>query len=128
MKLKSKKSQFLIISFMFILLLLLFIYSLETDNTYIPSNWENTIVLSFIEQTCYLGKMVNGTYINQTYVELTQFVSSYCDEKIFDCELVIQNNTLIPPQGNFSLLNYTHYDYTVFFSLGNLSKEVEFRC
>jgi len=113
---------------MFLFLIILFIYSLETDNFYITKFSKNTILDNIIYETCVIGRNSNGTQIDQRLKMFVNNVSNYCGERGSYCELLITNNTPIPPSGNWSLLNYTHYDYHIDYNWKGLNTSLDFVC
>lgn len=124
----SNKSQFLVFSAMFIFLLLIFIYSLETDNTYIVKNSKFNLIENIIYETCQVGKNSNGSYIDSRYSNFTNDVETYCLDLDYNCTLTIVNNTIIPPDSNWSKLNYTHYDYSLDITQMDFSYTGDFNC
>ena len=124
----EKKGQFLILSGFFILLLTIFIYSLETDNTYIVNLRDSNLVDNIELETCNILKISNGTQIEQRISNITNFVSIYCYQRDIICNLNIINNTQIPPSGNYSLLNYTHYNLTLEILQSTKNYNSQFNC
>ena len=117
----QKKGQFLIFSALFLFLLLLFIYSVETDNTYIENSGENKLILNIIEETCLVATLNNGTDLNASLYQFEIDVNDYCSQVKANCTITITNNSIIPPGGNWSDLNHTHYNYDINYSYGGLS-------
>ena len=113
---------------MFLFLLLLFIYSIETENFYITKFRENTILDNIIYETCIIGYNSNGTQINERYEEFSNNVSNYCQQYENNCILDIINNTPIPPLGNWSKLNYSHYDYHINYNWNGFNTSLDFVC
>lgn len=124
----AKKGQFLILSGLFILLLSIFIYSLETDNTYILNLKDSSIVENIQFETCKVLKMSNGTQIISREAILIQNIENYCFQRDVVCNLTLINNTIVPPFGNFSLLNYTHYNLSLEISQGSKNYNSQFKC
>lgn len=108
-----KKSQFLILSGLFVILLVIFIYSLETDNTYIPILGDSYLLENIEFETCKVLKMSNGTQIENRLDFLSINIPIYCNNRNNQCVFSYQNITTIPPGGNYSLLNYTHFNYSL---------------
>lgn len=121
-----KKSQFFILSFLFLMLLLVFISSLETKNTYIIKGTENDIVENIVYETCMIARMSNGTYIENRFVEFSNDVSGYCNGKGIYCLLNITNNTQIPT--NLSKINYTLFDYNIQLNTSQYYHKSNFTC
>lgn len=113
---------------MLIFILLLFIYSLETDNFYINKLSKTNILDNIIYETCVIGKNSNGSQIDLRYQQFTGNVSSYCSNMGNTCNLIIINNTPIPPLGNWSNLNYGHYDYSILYSWDGYEIDLDFNC
>lgn len=126
--LKNKKSQFLILSTLFLLLLLIFSYSLGTENSYITKKSKFNLLDNIIYETCQIGRNSNGTFIDSRYSNFTLDVKNYCQEFNYNCTLSIINNTAIPPLGNWSLLNYTHYNYSIYYEFDGFKYNNDFSC
>lgn len=122
----SKKGQFLIISSLFLILLLIFIYSLETENFYIGETSKISLLDNAIYETCYIGKNSNGTYIENRYLNFSGELSAYCLNMGYVCNLTIVNNTVIP--SNESLINYTLFDYSIVYEYDGLEYLKDFTC
>ena len=127
-KMKSKKSQLLILSGMLLFLLLIFIYYIETENSYITKSSQDSILNNIIYETCIIGKNSNGSQIDSRYRAFSGNVSQYCNSNNNYCNLIINNNTAIPPLGNWSKLNYTHYDYSIVYSWDGYNTTLDFNC
>jgi hypothetical protein len=123
---KNKKSQFMILSMSFLILLLFFSYSLETQNTYIVKSSKHSILNNIIEETCYIGKNSNGSNIESRYSNFTIDVKNYCNNINYICNLTITNNTVLP--SNESLINYTLFDYNIIFEANEYSYSNNFNC
>jgi uncharacterized membrane protein len=108
---KNKKGQLFLISSFLLFFSVLFIYSLETENTYITSSSKNGILGNIIYESCQVGIKSNGSYIDLRYSEFTSNVSNYCDNLNYVCSLTIIKKGGAPT--NLSDLNYTHYDYNI---------------
>ena len=117
----NKKGQFLIFSALFLFLLLLFIYSVETDNTYIENSGENKLILNIIEETCLVATLNNGTDLNSSLYRFESEVNSYCLQVGTNCTLDVSNNSEVPPGGDWSALNHTHYDYNLTYNYDGFS-------
>jgi len=125
---KNKKSQFLILSALYLILLILFSYSLETQNDYITKNTKNLLLNNLIYETCQIGKLSNGSFIDSRLSNFSVDVNNYCDGFGYNCSLSIINNTQIPPGGNYSKLNYTHYNYSIFYEVDGFVYTGDFTC
>jgi len=113
---KNKKSQLLILSGLVLISLLIFSYSLETQNDYISKNSGNNILENIIFETCSIGKLSNGTFINQRYENYTIDIKNYCKEFNYSCLLNITNSY---NETNLSILNYKNYSYHLKFNSSN---------
>jgi hypothetical protein len=122
----TKKGQFLILSFLFLFLLLIISYSIETQNNYIEKNNKYFIVNNIITETCIIGKNSNGSNIQSRYLNFTQSIYDYCDEINYNCNLTIINNTLIPT--NISLINHTLFNYYIDFKSNDYLVTKKFNC
>ncbi len=125
---KDNKSQFFIFSVLFFLLLLLFIYSLETQNFYIESKNDFYILDNIKYEICYIAK--NSDYINMEtrFNQLSLDISSYCLQYSNICNLSIIKKNYMPPFGNITLLNYSQFDYNIYFNWNGLIVEENFIC
>lgn len=126
MVLDSRKGQFVVLSTAFLLLLLIFTYSLETQNSYITKPSKISILDNVLQETCIIGKMSNGSQIDGRYSNFTTDIFDYCLSYGYHCDLNITKKVSAPT--NLSLLNYTHYDYHINYSNSNLSYVSSFTC
>ena len=124
----QKKGQFLVLSAAFLVLLLVFTYSLETENFYIQNSAEKHIINNIIYETCQIGYLSNGTQLNGSLNNWSLDINSYCNGLGKTCGLLITNNSQIPPSGNWSLLNYSHYNYTLNFQGNSINSINTFSC
>jgi hypothetical protein len=124
----DNKGQFLIFSGLFVFLLLIFIYSIETPNSYIVNSSKFNLIDNIIYETCQVGKISNGSYIDQRYSNFSIDVNNYCIGFGYNCSLSIINNTAIPPESNWSKLNYSHYNYALVYSAKGLNYTTDFDC
>jgi len=125
---KSKKSQFLVISSLFLFLLIIFTYSFGTENSYIIKKSKFNLLNNVISETCMVGKLSNGTNIEPRFSNLTLSFKNYCWDLGYDCKLEIVNNTQIPPSGDWTLLNYTHFNYFIDYDFDGFKYEGSFNC
>lgn len=125
-KSNSKKGQFLVLSGAFFILLLIFIYSQETENSYIIKSNENNILNNIIYEACQIGKMSNGSYIDSRFGNYTQDVTIYCSSFNYNCNLNIIKQVGAPT--NLTLLNYTYYNYSITYSNSYISYNSNFTC
>ena len=125
---KSKRSQFFIFSALFYILLFLFIYSLETENSYIVNSDKVNLLDNLVYETCQIGINSNASQIAQRFGNYTNDVRSYCIDFGYNCTLDIQLQAGMPPGGNFSLLNYTMYDYNISYRKSGFNYHGGFTC
>lgn len=123
---KNKRGQFIIFSGMFLLLLLLFIYSLETQNTYIIEPAKFRLLDNIIYESCMIGKLSNGSFIDSRFDNFTLNVASYCNIFGNFCNLTIVKIDGAPT--NLSLLNYTHYNYSLEYNYDDNYYNERFNC
>ena len=107
-------------------MLLVFIYSLETENFYIAETSKITLLDNAVYETCFIGKNSNGTYIENRYLNFSLEFSNYCSDLGYVCNLTIVNNTVIPT--NESLINYTLFDYLIIYEYDGLEFSKNFTC
>ncbi len=122
----NKKGQFMIFSVFFFVILLLFIYSQETENFYIIKSSKTDIANNIIYETCKIGKMSNGSYIDSRLGNFSQSISNYCLDFNYTCILTIEKSPSAPV--NLSLLNYTYYNFTYNYYNYGLNSTVNFTC
>lgn len=123
---KQKKSQFILFSGLFLLLLILFIYSLETENSYISKPVKFNLLNNIIHESCMVGKLSNGTYIDQRFANFTIYIQNYCNNFDAICTLTITKDVGAPT--NLTLLNYTHYQYSIEYNYDNYYYNERFNC
>ena len=123
---KNKKSQFLILSIGFLIVLLIISYSVETQNTYIIKSSKYTILNNIVEEACYIGKNTNGSNLQSRYSNFTVDIENYCQNLGYSCNLSIQNNTALP--NNESQINYTLFDHYIDFKAKEYSYQTNFNC
>ena len=126
MMLKNKKAQFLILSGMILMGALIFIYSLETENNYILKDSENSMLNNIEIETCHIGKLSNGTYIESRYSNFSKDVKEYCGSFNYSCILNITNKD---GETNLSRLNYKNFSYNIKLTNNNsFSYDENFTC
>ncbi len=128
MVVKNKKAQFLVFSAMFFLLLLIFIYSLETDNSYIVKRGKTNLLDNLMHQSCQIGIYSNATNIQNRFSNFSSSVLSYCDGFGNSCNVTFTLVMARVPGGNMSLLNYTHFDYAVDYTFEGYGYAGNFTC
>jgi hypothetical protein len=112
----QKKGQFLIFSALFLFLLLYFIYSLETVNTYKFENGDFIYINEYKDKICTPLISRNGTVLNSTILLIENSIASYCSYAEIDCNFDIYNITPIPPSGNWSLLTMDQFNISFDFN------------
>lgn len=123
---KNKRGQLFLLSTFMILLAILFIYSLETENTYIVKSAKTGILNNIIYETCEVGKLSNGSYIDSRYTQLTTDISNYCSGLSNTCTLTIIKQGGAPT--NLSQLNYTHFNYNINYENHGFKYLGDFNC
>jgi hypothetical protein len=122
----NKKGQLFIIGGFFIMLSLVFIYSLETDNHYIISSSKSSLLSNIIDQTCQVATLSNGSYIDTRFTDLETKTNQYCNSINLNCDLVISKSLGAPI--NLSELDYTYYNYSIYYKNEGFSYNNSFRC
>lgn len=121
-----KKSQLFILSALLLILLLIFTYSLETDNTYIVKTSKYNLLNNIQYETCMIGKTSQGSNITSRYSSYEINVENYCTNLNHICDLTISNNTVLP--SNTSLIDYTMFDYHIKYEMSNFHYDQNFTC
>ncbi len=122
----NKSGQLFLLSAYLILFGLIFIYSLETQNTYKLKSSKSSILNNVIYETCKIGKLSNGSYIDSRYSNFTINVNNYCNGFGNICNLTITKIGSAPT--NLSQLNYTHYNYSILYKNHGYDYEKNFTC
>lgn len=125
---KSKKGQFMIFSVFFLFLLLVFIYSLETVNTYKFENGDLLYIHDIEEKICPILNSRNGTILNDTIPTVENSINSYCNSYEVGCIFTIENITSIPPLGNWSYLNISQFEMNYVINNSHIIYNSTFRC
>lgn len=123
---QEKKSQVLIFATIFLILLLLVTYSLETRNSYKPYFEYNSILGNIKFETCQVGNLSNGSYIDSRFSSFETSMESYCTDLNIVCDLEITKDSGAPT--NLSELNYTHYEYEITFEYLEYNYSGVFNC
>ena len=123
---QTKSGQLFIISSFLLLIGLVFIYSLETENSYIANFGESIIIENIIYETCELGYQSNGSYIETHFTNFQNLVNQNCLNKTYKCELTITKQLSAPT--NLSLLNFTHFNYNLKFTSNTLNYSNTITC
>ena len=122
----SKKSQFIVLSTTFLLLLLLVVYSLGTQKPYIAYSSEKSVLQNILEESCTVGELSNGSYLDDRFSNFTSSVQSYCLGIGFTCTLNISRDT--GEITNLSQLSYLNFTYSLFFKGDAMSYNSSFTC
>lgn len=123
---KNKKSQVLVFSAMFLILLLLITYSIETRNSYKSYSSKSTIIENIKYESCQVGINSNGSFIDDRFSFFSGNLSQYCLEFDLNCTVSIVKKGDAP--SNLSLLNYTHYDFNISFESQNFNYSNAYNC
>jgi len=122
----SKKSQFLIFSIFFVILALLYIYSEETTNPYIIDSGKNQLLDNLKFETCRIGKLSNGSQLDFRFSTWENSTLNYCNSNSITCDINIIKQVSAP--SNLSLLNYSHYNYSIDYKVRGFSYKEGFSC
>lgn len=110
---KNKSGQIFILSCFLLMLSLVFIYSLETDNSYISDFTNSIIIENIIYETCNIGYQSNGSQYDSRFLFFQNHVNSNCQNSSYNCNISITKQVSAP--SNLSLLNYTDFDFHLYF-------------
>jgi hypothetical protein len=125
---RDKKSQLIVLSLFFVISALILIYYTETENFYISKNEGNYILRNIEYESCMVGRLSNGTYLDSRFSNFSESVKNYCSNYNSDywCILNITKKSGAPT--NLSLLNYTYYNYHINISFNNFKFNGNFTC
>lgn len=123
---KKKQGQFFVFSMLFLLLLMAFIYSIETDNTYIKKSRISSLATNIIFEACEIGIKSNGTYLESRFNNFSSYVSDYCQSYNYNCSLNIIKKSTAPV--NLSQLNYSHFNYSIIYVNNGYNYASNFTC
>ena len=84
---KSKKSQFLILSITLFFILFSFIYFVESNNIYINEFREVSILNNIEKEICFVYDNTNVSDINQRMIILNNDINSFCLEIGYNCNI-----------------------------------------
>jgi hypothetical protein len=124
----KKKGQFLIFSALFLFLLLYFIYSLETVNTYKFENGDFIYIDEYKDKICTPLISRNGIDLNSTIPLIETSIYGYCSYAEIECNFIIYNITEVPPLGNWSLLTIDQFRVTFDFNQSYAQVTNDFNC
>jgi len=125
-KIKNKKAQFVLLSFVFLALLLLSINYGIIKNNYKENYRESYIFSNMINEVCITAKNSNGTYLDNRLNELKINLNKYCNLHSFNCSLTIYKSPSAPT--NLSKLNYSYYNFSLIYEYKNLILNKKFKC
>lgn len=123
---KNKSGQLFIISGFLVILGLFFIYSLETENYYIISSSKSSLLSNIVHQTCEIGRISNGSYIDSRFSDFETNIENYCPTISASCNLTISKSAGAPT--NLSELDYTYYNYSIAYEYREFSYSGSFNC
>ena len=124
---RDNKGQFFIASMIMFFLVIVFLYSLETENTYKSYSGKNDILNNLRYETCQVAQKSNGTYLDSRFNNLTAEIQAYCSGyQMMHCNLTITKSSGAP--SNLSLLNYTHYNYSLDYRYQTYQAGGSFNC
>ena len=124
----SRKGQFLILTSMILLITGIIIYSQETVNTYKNPNHDFYILDPLKKEVCGLVTVTNGTNLPIVTSQMETDTGEFCSKRGLYCNLTIINTTQVPFSGNWSMHNYTHYNYTLEVRSSYLNYSNTFTC
>ena len=111
---------------MLLISVLVFIYSLETENSYNVNQTKFNILKNINYETCMVGKLSNGTNIENRFNQFSINIYNYCSNLNILCNLTIIKKSSAPT--NLSLLNYTHFNYSIDYSNNNYKFKGDLIC
>ncbi len=123
-----KKSQFMVISGLFLFMIIYFIYSIETDNTYISKNGNFILLEKYPQELCLPIQNKTGITLNQSINTLENRFTNYCNGIDYNCSINIYNITTAPPEGNISKLNMSQYRISITFEDFDYNYSEDFSC
>jgi hypothetical protein len=123
---KNKSGQIFILSGFLLILSLVFIYSLETDNSYITDFTDSIIIENIIYETCILSQNSNGSQFDLRFSILENHINSNCQNNNYNCLLNISRNLSIIT--NLSLLTSTDFNFHLYFENEFINYSNKFIC
>lgn len=124
----SKKGQFVILTSMILLVTGIIIYSQETVNTYKNPEHDFYILESLEKEVCALITITNGTNLPVVIPQMETDTGEFCSKRGLNCLLEIKNTTQVPFNGNWSMHNYSYYNYTLALQSNYLNYSNTFTC
>ena len=126
---KNTKGQFIVVSVLFLLLLLLVIYSLGTQKPYIAYSGERHVLNNLLEEGCTLGNLSNGSYLDYRFSDFINHTTSYCSGLGYTCTFNISRPQSGPSyEDNLSQLSYLNFTYSLYFKGNVLTYNSSFTC
>lgn len=126
---QSKKGQFILLSAALLLATGIIIYSQETVNTYKNPSSDFHIINSLENEVCKLVTTTNGSNLPNSVESVVEDTAIYCQNRgNINCSLSIINTTQVPFGGNWSMHNYTHYNYSLWYNTSFLEYNNSFTC
>ncbi len=110
---KNKSGQIFILSGFLLILSLVFIYSLETDNSYITDFTDSIIIENIIYETCEIGQNSNGSQFDSRFLSYQNHINLNCQNNYYTCLLNITKKGSAP--ANLSLLTVSDFDFHLYF-------------
>ncbi len=124
----NNKSQIIVLACAFLFLIFLYIYSLETMNSYINMPPKTTILQVVADEVCYLAYRSSGEDLDLRLKMVNSSLLEYCNSEGLLCSFDIIPYGEVPPLGNWSLLNYSYYNFSLFVSDSTFNFTREFKC
>ncbi len=123
---KGKKSQLIIISITLLIVLIVFINSTIVNKKFKEGYIQNYLLSNIMDEICKTGKLSNGSYIENRYNIIKNKIENYCLKKNIICNITIVKKSSAPT--NLTLLNYTHFNYTINYTSKYLKVYRRFNC
>jgi hypothetical protein len=123
---KNKSGQIFVLSGFLLILSLVFIYSLETDNSYITDFTDSIIIENIIYETCVIGQNSNGSQFDSRFLSFENHVNLNCQNNYYNCLLNITKQGSAPV--NLSLLTITDFDFHLIFENDFINYSNTFIC
>ncbi|NQZ84671.1 MAG: hypothetical protein HRU03_03040 [Nanoarchaeales archaeon] len=109
----NKSGQIFILSGFLLILSLVFIYSLETDNSYITDFTNSIIIENIIYETCNIAYNSNGSQFDSRFLSYQNHINLNCLNNNYNCLLTITKQPSAP--ADLSLLSYSDFDFDLYF-------------
>lgn len=122
----NRSGQLFIISSFLLILSLVFIYSQETQNSYIVHFTDSIIIEDIIYESCEIGYTSNGTFIESRFSSFENYINLDCQNNFYNCQLTITKQIAAPT--NLSLLDFTHFDFELSYDSQNVNYSNQYIC